>query len=310
MELVNPMKVNVNIQGRLSGELELAPVTVLVGPPRSGKTTLLRLIFDTLYADYFGYEPSELGAINSAVIEIEGLKLTCEDGQCSRERYSEKLKRLNPFYLPTEYELLLKFGMWPPYESYETLRNAWLKLFLRAGQSRCADEYLKVIKGDGLEGKFEFRRVGFHIYEILENLEVPLFISSTTVVKLGALENLFLKGVLDEYDVFLLDNPEVSLHPLAQARLALLIHSLANCDKIVVVASHDVLFVDMLRRVDDVNKIFGSEIRASDVAIYNIVDGKIKRVDTLASYLENYTEYIYAVYGAKVEKVRGGAVIK
>lgn len=303
------MKVNVNIQGRLSGKIELAPVSVIVGPPMSGKTTLLRLIFDTLYADYYGNEPSELATIKSAVIEIEGLKLTCEDGQCSRERYSE-MKRLNPFYLPTEYELLLKFGMWPPYESYEPLRNAWLKLFLRAGQSRCAKEYLKVVEGDKLEGKFDFRRVGFLVYEIAENGEVPLIISSTTVVKLGALENLFLRGILDEYDVFLLDNPEVSLHPLAQARLALLIHSLANCDKIVVVATHDLLFVDMLRRVDDVNKIFGSEVKASDMAIYNIVEGKIKRVDTLASYLENYTEYIFAVYGAEIEKMRGGAVIK
>lgn len=301
------MKVKIEIQGRLSGEVELAPVTIVVGPPRSGKTTLFRLIFDALYANYYGNEPAELGLVRSATIEIDNLKLVCEDYECAKYGYTERLK---PFYLPTEYELLLKFGGWPPFESYEPLRSAWIKMSLPPKQLECANEYLKVVTGDKLEGKFDFRRRGFENYEVLKNLEVPLILSSTTVVKLGALENMFLRGVLDEFDVFLMDNPEVALHPLAQARLALLIHSLAGCGKTVLVATHDLLFVDMLRRVYYVNKIFGSEIKASDIAIYNIVKGKIEKIDVLASYIENYTEYILKVYGAKVEKINGGALVK
>ncbi|WP_054856826.1 hypothetical protein [Vulcanisaeta sp. JCM 16159] len=48
----------INISGRegtfLNCDFELKPLTVIMGPPRSGKSTLLRLVFNTVYASLNG----------------------------------------------------------------------------------------------------------------------------------------------------------------------------------------------------------------------------------------------------------------
>lgn len=322
------MWVKVDIPGRLSGKFRLAPVTVIMGPPRSGKTTLLKLIYSAFYAASRGVVPAELQYYLESVEalrisfcfkeeecekEAPALELVCtknEERGCSLKGAAD----IRPFYLPPEYELLVKYNIWLPHESYSALMSTWINLvhdvkrILPQTAPECVKEYLKVVEGDALEGKFEFRSRGWQVYEVAHNAKVPFTISSTTVAKLGVLEQMFIRGLTSEYDIFLFDNPEAGLHPLGQARLALLIHSLATCEKKVVVATHDVMFLDMLRRTEDVNRIFNTDLEA-EASLYMISEGKIEEVDTATSYIKDYTEYIYAVYGYDVKKAGDGAAV-
>lgn len=310
----------VEVPNRLSGELSLSPVTVVMGPPKSGKTTLLKLIYSALYAASRGAVPRELlyylrgaGAVRLSISlgeEAPAVELTCSAGEepaCSIKGAAG----VRPFYLPTEYEVLAKNNIWLPYESYQAFNEAWVKLAsgLAARTPDCAKDYLRVVEGDPLEGRIELKFKGLEVYEALPGGDVPFRASSTTVAKLGVLEQMFLSGVLDDYGLFLLDGPEVALHPLGQARLSLLIHSLANCGKTVVVATHDVMFLDMLSCVDCVNRIFRSDVKPAQTALYLLGGGAIRQLDVLASYIKGYTEYIYALYGYEVEKAAEGVAV-
>ncbi|MEM1598776.1 MAG: hypothetical protein QXP31_07855 [Pyrobaculum sp.] len=322
------MKVSVEVPNRLSGEMSLAPVTVVMGPPGSGKTTLLKLIYFALYAESRYMVPDELmmylrglgGSLRLSfflrpTVEERGrepdLKLDC----ASEKKPPCDVKgmvRMNPFYLPMEYEVLAKnraCGF--SYESYRSFLEAWARFTAGFGRKAppCAEDYLRVVVGDPLEGKMELRLRGSEVYEALPGGEVPLAASSTTVAKLGVLEQLFLSGLLDDYDLFLLDSPEAALHPVGRARLSLLIHSLANCGKTVVVATHDVMFLDMLSCVGCVNKIFRADVKPAQTALYLLGGGTIKQLDVLASYIKGYTEYIYALYGYKVDEVAEGVAV-
>jgi len=306
------MWVKIYIPGRLEGELELAPVTVLLGLPRSGKTTLLRVIYDAIYYVQYGRPPRDLILLLKSVSTREEewelvsfrecencnprLTVTCNKERCT---YLGRLSA-RPLFIPTEVELVVKYGYFPSLEPYFEFGN--LVNTLRAGvyeRPSCTGGYESV-----LANKPERILVvrGGELYEVVGDVSVEIYNSSTTVAKLGLLEETFRRGLLDEYTHLLLDNPESGLHPLGQAKLALLAHAMANCGQTVVVATHDLIFVDMLTRVEYVNKIIGADVEPADVAIYAIEDGRLKRYETYASYIRDYTPYIYALYGYEVEE--------
>ena len=306
------MWVRVYIPGRLEGELELAPVTVLLGLPRSGKTTLLRILYDAVYYAQHRRPPRDLILLVKSVSTREEewelasfrdcencdpkLTVTCSRDGCSFTGWLNA----RPLFIPTEVELIVKYGYFPSLEPYFEFGN--LVNTLRAGvyeKPSCTGGYEAVLASRP-ESKLVVR--GGELYEVVGDVSVEIYNSSTTVAKLGLLEEVFRRGLLDEYTHILLDNPESGLHPLGQARLALLIHALANCGKRVVVATHDLIFVDMLTRVEYVNKIVGADVKPADVALYAIEDGRLKRYEAYASYIRDYTPYIYVLYGYEVEE--------
>jgi len=306
------MWVKVYIPGRLEGELELAPVTVLLGLPRSGKTTLLRILYDAVYYAQHRRPPRDLILLVKSVSTREEewelvsfrdcekcdpkLTVVCSKDGCS---FTGWLKA-RPLLIPAEVELIVKYGYFPSLEPYFELGN--LVNLLRAGvyeKPSCTGGYEAVL-ANWPESRLVVR--GGELYEVVGDVSVEIYNSSTTVAKLGLLEEAFKRGLLDEYTHILLDNPESGLHLLGQAKLALLAHAMANCGKRVVVATHDLIFVDMLTRVEYVNKIVGADVEPADVALYAIEDGRLKRYETYASYIRDYTPYIYALYGYEVEE--------
>ncbi len=62
-------KVKVNIPGLMQGEIELEGITILMGSPMAGKTTLLRLIYDLTYVKKNLVIPQELYHIVNEFLE-------------------------------------------------------------------------------------------------------------------------------------------------------------------------------------------------------------------------------------------------
>jgi len=306
------MWIRVYIPGRLEGELELAPVTVLLGLPRSGKTTLLRIIYDAVYYAQHHRPPRDLILLVKSVAarEEEWELVSFRDCETCSPKLSVMCSRdgcnfagglsARPLFIPTEVELVVKYGYLPSLEPYLEFGN--LVNMLRAGvyeKPSCTGGYEAVL-ANRPESRLVVR--GGELYEVVGDMGIEIYNSSTSVAKLGLLEEVFKRGLLNDYTHILLDNPESGLHLVGQAKLALLAHAMANCGKTVVVATHDLVFVDMLTRVEYVNKIVGADIEPADVAIYAIEDGRLKRYETYASYIRDYTPYIYALYGYEVEE--------
>ena len=301
------VKVEVDLPGRFSGELELEPITVVIGRPRSGKTTLLRLICNALYMSLVGKVPRDLKQLLRTVEFRDVLRpISLSEGEgemvveCSKEDDISctsigGIANGRVLFIPTEVELIIKFGYTPPFEPYMEFGNLINKL--RAGmveaERTCYNEYGDVIRSD------EVRLVarGGELYEVVGDREVEVMYSSTAVAKLNVLERALYWGLLDEYDYILMDNPEAGLHPHSMAKLALLIHALGSCGKRIIVATHDLIFIDMLRHVDQLNRMLKANVRPVDIALYVIEGTTIRRYDTTASYIRDYTEYIYIVYG-------------
>jgi len=306
------MWIRVYIPGRLKGELELAPVTVLLGLPQSGKTTLLRVLYDAVYYAQHRRPPRDLILlVKSVSTREEEWELVsfrdCESCDpklavtCSKERCTYLGGLIaRPLFIPTEVELIVKYGYLPPLEPYFEFGS--FVNTLRAGvysRPSCTGGY-EVVMANRPESRLVVR--GGELYEVVGDMAIEIYNSSTTVAKFGLLEEAFKRGLLDEYTHIFLDNPESGLHPLGQAKLALLVHAMANCGQTMVVATHDLIFVDMLTRVEYVNKIVGADVEPADVAIYAIEDGMLKRYEAYASYIRDYTPYIYALYGYEVEE--------
>jgi len=201
-----------------------------------------------------------------------------------------------PLFVPADAETVVRYyGI--PFAPWHYLEFERLVKKLRVGSSRqpvCTGGYEEVLAGMpepklvAKDGK---------LYETLGDVLVDVYDASTTTAKLGLLEESLRRGLLDRYTHIFFDSPDAGLHPLSQAKLALMMHALANCGKTVVVATHSVMFVDMLTRTDYVNRMVGASVKPADVAIYAIEDGKIKRYESYVSYIRDYTPYIYALYG-------------
>lgn len=113
-------------------------------------------------------------------------------------------------------------------------------------------------------------------------------------------------GHLDGYDIVLMDNPEAGLHPSAKIVLAYIIQKLASCGKHIIIATHDVYFIDMLARPERISELLGYDaaISTSDVVLYLLKNGKVAgKYSPLIAYVETYAETIAGVYGIKLEKV-------
>jgi len=305
--MVKTVWARVRLPGRIEGELELAPVTVIMGLPRSGKTALLKLLYGAMrgvkYADLrfpahaFGFDAPSDGEFE--LVSLRGCK-ECEPQLslvCSRDgcRVVGRLD-VKPLLVPADAEAVVRY-YFAPFAPWHYFQFEHLVSDLRIGSSRqpaCTGGYEEVLASMP-EPKLVSR--DGKLYEALGDVLVDIRDASTTTAKLGVLEESLRRGLLDEYTHIFLDSPDAGLHPLSQAKLALLMHALANCGKTVVVATHNVMFVDMLTRTDYVNKMLKADVKPADVAIYAIEDGRIKRYEPYASYIRDYTPYIYALYG-------------
>jgi len=307
------MIAKVYLPGRLEGELELAPITVIVGPPRSGKTVLLKTLYNALYFAEHEVDPFVLAYIVSVPTPQDGelelvslrscencspqLSLTCGRGGC---RVVGR-PGARPLFVPAYVEAVVKHYRYLPLFTHDLELDNLIER-LHAGSNKapaCTGGYEEVLAN---APEPELAAEDGRLYEVIRGTLVDIYNTSTTSAKLGVLEGAFKRGLLDEYTHIFFDSPDAGLHPLSQAKLALLMHALANCGKAVVLATHNVIFVDMLTRVERVNEMVGANVKPADVALYAIEGGRLKRYEAYASYIRDYTPYIYALYGYEAEE--------
>jgi len=112
--------------------------------------------------------------------------------------------------------------------------------------------------------------------------------------KLKALENF-----RDENALLLLEDPDGALHPKSMKKLALLLYKIAR-DNIVIVETHSLTFIDMLRNIDKIAREFNEEIEPIEISLIVTRKAgkrfKIENIDPLSSYIESYTDEILTIY--------------
>jgi predicted ATPase len=110
-----------------------------------------------------------------------------------------------------------------------------------------------------------------------------------------------LESFRDKISFLLLEDPDAGLHPKTMKRLALLLHKIVT-DYItfIIVETHSLTFIDMLRNIDKIAREFNEETGLVEISL--IVTRKIgkrfkiENIDPLSSYIESYTDEILTIY--------------
>jgi predicted ATP-dependent endonuclease of OLD family len=112
--------------------------------------------------------------------------------------------------------------------------------------------------------------------------------------KLKALESL-----RDKILFLLLEDPDASLHPKVMKRLALLLHKIA-ANNIVIIETHNLTFIDMLRNIDKIARELNEEIEPTEISLVVTRKAgkrfKIENIDPASSYIESYVDEILTIY--------------
>jgi len=297
--------------------LKLSKMNIIMGPQRSGKTTLLRLLFNAVYARLNGLDTTRdlyemaynylTGKLRDGSITLEicneekydydkeecgeaMLKLECTGGG---EEMSCDVEGKSPFegviFIPTEFEALIKYALLPLSEPYETLRTYYLNL-LRLG--------VKLEKPLGIldEAFKEIVVKRNRIIEAVDGAEIDISYSSSYVTTLY-----LLRIILDKVpgnSLILIDNIDSYLHPEAMEKLALMLWKLAERNT-VIVATHDLIFEEALIHADNYAKKYGVDVHVDfdDISLTVLKPWRecIKK-DPRTSVIDTYTDIFRDLY--------------
>jgi len=108
-----------------------------------------------------------------------------------------------------------------------------------------------------------------------------------------------LESFRDKISFLLLEDPDAGLHPKIMKRLALLLHKIAR-DNILIVETHNLAFIDMLRNIDKIAREFNEEIEPAEISLIVTRKAgkrfKIENIDPLSSYIESYIDEMLTIY--------------
>jgi hypothetical protein len=301
------------------GEFNTKDLTILMGPPGSGKTILMRVIHDavSLYKkDLEAYVDSELrdfaDILERIEIEInsedheEKLILKCaggrsfEEAACDTEG-SHEFKR-QTYMIPHYFDPLLRFTLFFPFQwsdiKFILVASKMLSegLPLRNIPSELKEILYKM--GDKLYSnrfKTKFKR----FVEMIDGKEIPASISAASFLRVGLLIHLLIYIVRDE-PLVMLDEPDIGLHPSAVKQLALFLHVLARMNMPMIIATHNLFFLDTLRNVDKVFDEFDLDLDPAEISL--VVMRKVgkrfkaENIDPASSNIESYVDEILKIY--------------
>jgi hypothetical protein len=306
--------------------MELKKMNIIMGPQRSGKTTLLRLLFNAVYARLNGLDTTRdlydmaynylTGKLRDGSITLEicneekydydkeecretMLKLKCAGGE---EEMSCDVEGKSPFegvvFIPTEFEALIKYALLPLSEPYEALRTYYLNLLRLGVRLGVMKLEVKQEKKLGILDE-AFKEVAIkrgRIIEAVDGAEIDISYSSSYVTTLYLLR-IILDKVPDN-SLILIDNIDSYLHPEAMEKLALMLWKLAESNT-VVVATHDLIFEETLIHADNYAKKYGVDVHVDfdDIALTVLRPWRecIKK-DPRTSVIDTYTDVFRDLY--------------
>jgi ABC-type lipoprotein export system ATPase subunit len=90
--------------------------------------------------------------------------------------------------------------------------------------------------------------------------------SASSYLRSGLLINI-LSYLANEQPLILIGEPDIGLHPQAKKQLALFLHVIAKNGTLIVLVTHDLLFLDMLRRIGKIAGELGVDIEPANMAL-------------------------------------------
>ncbi|BCU69771.1 AAA family ATPase [Stygiolobus caldivivus] len=302
---MEPLKISVQFPGFITGDLEVNGITVLMGQPMSGKTTLLRLVYDVLYASELGVVPVEASVIAKEFLDgemkvsvgkrgVSGV-LTCStfEGDPSCDYNKEKVGYKGVFF-PSDMEYILKYNYSPVYyESYSEFFTVLNKL-----RAKVEDKYYAVKLQKGFIKSRLIAR-DFQLYEEVGGKQFRAELASSSSLKLSFLVSLLEKGLLGDpkSTVLLFDDVQEGLHAEYMLRLAYLLGLMASKGYKILLTTHNVGFLSLLACLRGVAKTLGyNDEFGLAPALYVVKDKHIEEYSVASSAIPTYTEYSLSVY--------------
>ncbi|WP_167828085.1 ATPase [Thermoproteus tenax] len=250
------------------GSGEMADVTVIMGPPRAGKSLFLALLYGLSYYSRQGRIPgflrelaeSYLGAGGHIGLETEDGVVRCEstaDGvSCTADARRQFMAYL--LYEGLEYTLRFRHCA-PPDERGEVL--AYIE---KAVMKKAGERYPVAVRGGEL-------------WEEVGGRHLPIRHSSNAVVLVGVLERL--ASYASEGEMLLLDGTLDGLYPDDAAYLAYRIAQAASRGARAVVATHLPLIYDLFNNLDAVAEYLRREKLRVETAGWIFHAGEITPAD-------------------------------
>jgi energy-coupling factor transporter ATP-binding protein EcfA2 len=298
--------------------MELKKMNIIMGPQRSGKTTLLRLLFNAVYArlnrlntthDLYRIAYNYLrGKLRGGTIVLKlcneekydydkkeckepALSLKCTKGDVKAKCHVDgKSPFEGVILIPAEFEVLMKYGVFPLGEPYDVLRIHYLSL-LKSG-------VVKMEKQLDILGK-AFIEIGIRQDKIIEwadGADIDISYSSSNVITLYLLRIILDK--VPDGSLILIDNVDSHLHPQAMEELALMLWKLAESNT-VVVATHDLIFEEALIHADKYAGKYGVDVHVNfdDITLTVLKPwSECIMKDPRTSVIETYTDVFRDLY--------------
>ncbi|MEM4971004.1 MAG: AAA family ATPase [Sulfolobales archaeon] len=312
------------VLGNLSrGAFEISDLTVFFGHIGSGKTLFLRIFHDAVsFSKSEGFPvESELKDLAEMFGNIEikvrsekaDLHLRCVSGRdieepsCDYENGKQEFDR-ETYMIPYYFDTLLRFNMLYPFQPSDAKFIFSVISFLASPTlRRRIPSYINEILGK-LEDKLFSRRFVVKgkrfIEKVNDEKEIPTIYSASSYLRSGLLINI-LSYLANEQPLVLIDEPDIGLHPVAMKQLALFLHVIARNGTPVILVTHNLLFLDMLRRIDKIARELSVDIEPADMTLIITEKSetktsearyKIKNIDPMSSAIESYTDEIIDLY--------------
>ena len=295
------LKVSIDFPNLISGELEINDITVLMGKPMSGKTTLLRLIYDVIYASNSKVVPLEANIIAHEFLDGE-MRVSVESGEARATITCSSFEETtcnfegdkigyNALFFPSEMEYILKYGYCPVYyESYSAFYSLINKL--KSGV-KVPSYAISLPKG------FITSRLEVKDFQLYENGEIRAELSSSSSLKLSFIVALLEKGLLGDPKTTLLlfDDVQENLHAEYMLKLAYLLGLMASKGYKILLTTHNLGFLSFLACIKGVQEALGYEEEFKITPRLYVVENKrIEEYSIASSAIPTYTDVFLNVY--------------